>query len=48
VPAIIAREKAQAEQKHGRLEIVQTKKPLERVAGLKVLKVWLLKGKEAG
>ena len=47
VPAIIAREKAQAVKKNGLLEIVQTKDSLESIGGLDVLKAWLLKRKEA-
>jgi AAA+ superfamily predicted ATPase len=47
VPAIVAREKAQAVKKNGLLEIVQTDESLESIGGLDVLKAWLLKRKEA-
>ena len=43
VPAIIAREKAQAVKKNGLLEIVETKESLESIGGLDVIKEWLLK-----
>jgi SpoVK/Ycf46/Vps4 family AAA+-type ATPase len=47
VPAVVAREKAQAVKKNGLLEIVQTSESLESIGGLDVLKTWLLKRKEA-
>jgi ATP-dependent 26S proteasome regulatory subunit len=47
VPAIIAREKAQAVKKNGLLELIQTNESLENIGGLDVLKTWLLKRKEA-
>ena len=47
VPAIVAREKAQAVKKNGLLEIVHTNESLESIGGLDVLKAWLLKRKEA-
>ena len=47
VPAVVAREKAQAVKKNGLLEIVHTKESLENIGGLDVLKTWLLKRKEA-
>jgi hypothetical protein len=47
LPAIIARQKAQAVKKSGLLEIVQTNESLESIGGLDVLKTWLLKRKEA-
>ena len=47
VPAIIAREKAQAVKKNGLLEIVETKESLESIGGLDVIKEWLLKRRNA-
>lgn len=47
VPAIVAREKAQAVKKNGLLEIIQTRESLDSVGGLDVLKTWLLKRKNA-
>jgi ATP-dependent 26S proteasome regulatory subunit len=47
VPAIIAREKAQAVKKNGLLEIIETKESLESIGGLDVLKDWLLKRRTA-
>jgi ATP-dependent 26S proteasome regulatory subunit len=47
VPAVIAREKAQAVKKNGLLEIVETKESLDSIGGLDVLKDWLLKRRNA-
>lgn len=47
VPAIIAREKAQAVKKNGLLEIIDATASLTDVGGLDVLKEWLLKRKNA-
>ena len=47
VPAIIAREKAQAVKKNGLLEIIETKESLESIGGLDVIKQWLLKRRNA-
>jgi len=47
VPAIIAREKAQAVKKNGLLEIIETKESLESIGGLDVIKEWLLKRRNA-
>src|ERR1043166_6923532 len=47
VPAIVAREKAQAVKKSGLLEIVQPAETLADIGGLEILKAWLLKRKNA-
>ncbi|MDB6035015.1 MAG: ATPase central domain protein [Verrucomicrobiales bacterium] len=47
VPAIIAREKAQAVKKNGLLEIADSKESMESIGGLDLLKDWLLKRKHA-
>jgi len=47
VPAIIAREKAQAVKKNGLLEIIDARESLSNVGGLDVLKDWLIKRKDA-
>ena len=47
VPAIIAREKAQAVKKNGLLEIIETKESLNSIGGLDTLKTWLLKRRSA-
>lgn len=47
VPAIIAREKAEAVKKNGLLEIIETRESLESIGGLDVLKTWLLKRRNA-
>jgi ATP-dependent 26S proteasome regulatory subunit len=47
VPAVIAREKAQAVKKNGLLEIIETKETLDSIGGLDVLKSWLLKRRHA-
>ena len=47
VPAIIAREKAQAVKKSGLLEIIDATESLDDVGGLEMLKAWLLKRKYA-
>jgi ATP-dependent 26S proteasome regulatory subunit len=47
VPAVVAREKAQAVKKNGLLEIVETRESLDSIGGLDVLKTWLLKRRNA-
>jgi ATP-dependent 26S proteasome regulatory subunit len=47
LPAVIAREKAQAIKKNGLLEIVEAKESLNSIGGLDVLKDWLLKRRSA-
>ena len=47
LPAVIAREKAQAIKKNGLLEIVETKESLDSIGGLDVLKDWLVKRRNA-
>src|SRR6266436_86029 len=47
LPALIAREKAQAIKKNGLLEIIATKESLDSIGGLDVLKDWLLKRRNA-
>lgn len=47
VPAVIAREKAQAVKKNGLLEIIETTELLDSIGGLDVLKTWLLKRRDA-
>jgi len=46
-PVLIAKEKAQAVNKNGLLEIIETSESLESIGGLDVLKTWLLKRKLA-
>jgi SpoVK/Ycf46/Vps4 family AAA+-type ATPase len=47
LPAIVAREKAQAVKKNGLLEIIEAKETLASIGGLDALKDWLLQRKEA-
>jgi hypothetical protein len=47
MPAVIAREKAQAIKKNGLLEIIAAKESLASIGGLDVLKDWLLKRRNA-
>ena len=47
VPAVIAREKAQAVKKNGLLEIIEANESLDSIGGLDVLKGWLLKRQNA-
>ncbi len=46
-PSVVAREKAQAVKKSGLLEIIETRKSLESIGGLDVMKDWLLKRRNA-
>jgi len=47
LPSVIAREKAQAVKKNGLLELVEKTESFNDIGGLKLLKEWLLKRREA-
>jgi ATP-dependent 26S proteasome regulatory subunit len=47
MPAVIAREKAQAVKKNGLLELIEAQESLDSIGGLNALKDWLLKRREA-